>query len=172
MASKIYSSEAIVLSLKNYSEADKFVSLFSRTQGKMKLIAKGTRKPSSRKRGHLEVFNLIRFTGVKANLNIITEVQVIENFNGIKIDLKKISVAYFLLEVVSRLTNDEESNEQVYELLFETLKKVEESNNLKSIRYEYIKKILILLGFWPNGKEMPNPDYVLESVAERQFLSS
>ena len=54
MTPRNYTSEGIVLARKRYSEADRILSIFSKTFGKNVYIAKGVRKPRSRKRGHLE----------------------------------------------------------------------------------------------------------------------
>ncbi|MDD4753342.1 MAG: DNA repair protein RecO, partial [Desulfitobacteriaceae bacterium] len=49
--SKIYSVEALILRARDYGEADKILTLYTREQGKVSAIAKGVRKPKSRLRG-------------------------------------------------------------------------------------------------------------------------
>lgn len=172
MRSHGYSADAIVLGKRNYGEADKIISVFSKSQGKLFLIAKGTRRPSSRKRGHLEVFNLVRFSANESKgMDIMTEVSIIENYDAIKKDLKKTSVAYFLLEVIGKLTQEKEPHERVFYLLKDTLEKLQTSSTTRRLRESFIKQILIDLGFWPSHMPMDNPDKILEDVAERQFSS-
>ena len=80
-----YSEEGIVLARKNYGEADRIVSIYSQNHGRISSIAKGVRKLSSRKRGHLEVFSHIRFQAVNGKgLDLMTEVETVENFGEIR----------------------------------------------------------------------------------------
>jgi DNA repair protein RecO (recombination protein O) len=48
--------EAVVLRHANWGEADRLLWLFTREVGKLRAVAKGVRKPRSRKAGHLEPF--------------------------------------------------------------------------------------------------------------------
>lgn len=167
-----YSSEAIVLGKRNYGEADKIISVFSKTRGKIFLIAKSARKPSSRKRGHLEVFNVIRFSAVETkSLDIFNEAQVSESFEEIKKDLKKVSVAYFFLEVIGRLTRENEPHEDIYYILLDALQNLKTSKNTKILRKQFIRDVLVTIGFWPQNLALDNPDKVLENIAEHQFSS-
>ena len=52
-----YKTEAIVLKRTNFGEADRLVTVFSQPRGKLVLLAKGIRRLTSRKKGHLELFN-------------------------------------------------------------------------------------------------------------------
>ena len=53
---RTFRSEAIVLKRTDFGEADRLLTLYSREKGKIKAIAKGARKPQSRKTGHVELF--------------------------------------------------------------------------------------------------------------------
>jgi len=167
-----YSSDAIILSRKNYGEADRFLTVYSKNFGKLRLLAKGVRRPKSKKRGHIEVFSQLKFSASKGKgIDLITEAETIASFEVIRKDLKKVTVAYFLLETIRRITHDEEKNEELYNHLLETLTLIKKSTNLRKLRYNFIYKTLILLGFWPVGKVMIDPDKVLTEVIERQMFS-
>jgi DNA repair protein RecO (recombination protein O) len=51
---RLYTTEAIVLSRLDYGEADRILTLFTPTRGKLSVIAKGARKPTSRAGPHLD----------------------------------------------------------------------------------------------------------------------
>ncbi len=173
MRSKRYSSEGIVLARRNYSEADRILVVYSKKFGKISLMAKGVRKLNSRKRGSLEVFSQIKFSASKGkNLDLITEVEIIDSFPKVRENLKKVAVAYYLMEVVGRVTREDEKNEQLYHKTLATLKALKKSKALRKLREEFIYHILVLLGFWPKGKPMDNPDSVLEDIVERQMSSA
>ena len=74
----------------NYSEADRILKLFTKHYGKVSIIAKGVRKPKSRKRGSLEVFGHIKFAASRGkNLDLMTEVEIIDSFELVRKSLKR-----------------------------------------------------------------------------------
>ena len=173
MTSKAYSSEGIVLARRNYSEADRILSILSKDFGKISMIAKGVRKPTSRKRGHIEVFSQIKFQGRRGGtLDMMTEAETMDNFTGIRSDLKKAALAYYLMEVIGRTTHDGEPHKELYYLLLKYLKKVEFDKNLKTIKDNFIVEILRLLGFWPKGMALVNPEAKLIEIIERNLVTS
>jgi DNA repair protein RecO (recombination protein O) len=167
-----YKSEGIVLARRDYGEADRILILFSKDFGKLSLLAKGIRKLKSRKRGHLEVFSYIKFSAISGKgLDIITEAEIINNFSLVRKNLKKVSVAYYFMEVVGRVTREGEKNEDLFEIILDYLARLEKTDKLSSLRKGFVIDILVVLGFWPKAKEMFDPDQVLEEVVERKINS-
>ena len=172
MRPKSYTSEAIILARKSYSEADRILIAFTKYYGKTSFIAKGIRKPKSKKRGTLEVFSQLKLSAARSkSLDIITETEIINNFSDFRKDLKKVSVAYFFVETVGRLTQEGEKNLKLYSLLLTNLTSLATSNELGVLRRTFIYDVLVLLGFWPKGKKMENHDLVLENITERKMNS-
>lgn len=167
-----YSTEGIVLARRNYGEADRILVIYSKAFGKTSLMAKAVRYPKSRKRGAIEVFSYIKFAGVRGkNLDLITEAEIIDSFNLIRRDLKRTSLAYFFMEAIGRTSHENEPNHEVFDLLLSYLNELKDGSQLKKLRLDFILKLLIIQGFWPKGKPMDNPDYVLEDVVEREMNS-
>src|SRR5258707_167240 len=54
--SRVYTTEAIVLRRTDFGEADRILTLFTPSYGKVRAIAKGARRTTSRLAGHLEPF--------------------------------------------------------------------------------------------------------------------
>ena len=168
-----YVDEAIVLARRNFSEADRILSVFSKGHGRLSLLAKGVRRPSSRKRGHIEVFNRIKFQAVKGRgLDIMTEAEIIDSFEMVRKDLKKVALAYYFMEVIGRTIHEEEKNVELYSLLQNYLEKLKAEKKLLSLRKDFVYQVLTILGFWPRGRELENPDAKLEEVTERQLNSA
>ena len=167
-----YSSEGIVLSRRNYGEADRILSIYSKAHGRISLMAKGVRRPSSRKRGHIEVFNLVKFQAISGHgIDLMTEAEVVDNFKEIRLTLKKISLAYYFAEVVGRITHEGESSYEIYNLILETLEKLKSTKGLKKLRLDFVSKLLVTMGYWPENQKLENPDEKLEEVVERQISS-
>jgi DNA repair protein RecO (recombination protein O) len=170
MRAKRYTSEGVVIARRDYSEADRFLVVLSKRYGKVTLLAKGVRKPISKKRGALEIFSLIKFAASRGkSFDYVTETQLINSFENIRKDLKRTAVAYFLLEVVAKLTQEDEKQDGIYSLLLDNLKRIEYADYLKKLRKDFIYDSLVELGFWPQGKRMDTPDKLLESITEREL---
>lgn len=101
----------------------------------------------------------------------MTEVDNIENFKKIRKNIKKAAVAYFLVEVTNRLLKEEIKSVEIFELLRSYLKKLEGSQPLRKLRYDFIHEILVILGFWPSFEEIKNPDGFLEEILESKLNS-
>lgn len=166
------SSEAIVLSSKSIGEADKLIIIFSREHGKLRLMAKGVKRLKSRKRGTLEPFSIIKFSGICAKgIPLMTETSIIDNLSAVRTDLKKVSVAYFFVEVIMRATQDEQPNDQLYVLLKKSLIALEEEFKLKKLRQNFSVELAEILGFIPKGQFVPNTDELIEAIIERKLGS-
>ena len=162
-----------MLARRNFSEADRILSVFSKGHGRLSLLAKGVRRPSSRKRGHIEVFNRIKFQAVKGRgLDMMTEAEIIDSFEMVRKDLKKVALAYYFMEVIGRTIHEEEKNIELYGLLQDYLEKLKAEKKLLSLRKNFVYQALTVLGFWPKGKDLPDPDSKLEEVTERQLNSA
>jgi len=172
MKPRQYSSEGIVLAKINYSEADRIVVIFSKDHGKLPFIAKSVRKIKSRKRGVLEVFNRITFSAIRGKgMDYIEEVEIVNSFPKIRQSLKKISLAYYFVEIAGRAIHEGEANLNLYEVIITYLEKLESTTRLKELKAAYLYEVLVVLGFWPRGKKLSNPEEYIESVLERRIFS-
>ena len=173
MRTRNYSSEGIVLARKNFGEADRILVLYSKHHGRISLLAKGVRRPTSRKRGHLEVFSYIKFqASLGKGMDIMTEADTIDNFSKIRENLKRASLAYYFMEVVGRTTHENETHREVFEYVLESMERLKEEKQLKKFRLGFVRRLVSLLGFWPDGKPLLDPDGFLEGVIERKLVTS
>lgn len=169
---RTYSDEGIILARRNFGEADRILSIYSKNHGRISAIAKGIRRTTSKKRGHLEIFSFIRFQIADSRaIGILTEVETINSFEKIRKDLKKVSLAYFFTEVVGKITHEHERNDGIFELILNYLERLQFETNLRTLRFSFISELLIIAGFWPRGNKLLNPDEKLEEVIERDINS-
>ena len=174
MKPRKFTTEAIILSRKNYSEADRILTVYSKHYGKLGLLAKGVRKVKSRKRGHLEIFSHIKFSAVRGkDMDFLSEAELLNPLHNIRNDLKKVTVAYFFMEAIRKLTQNEEKNEELFTLLLGYLGTLSSSEKfLKELRMRFVTELLVLLGYWPSGKIMDNPDNILRDITEREMWTT
>lgn len=170
MVSKVYNTKGIILSRKNFGEADRIIKIYTQKFGKVGVIAKGVRRPTSKKRGHLEMFSMVELQATVSNdLGILTEVQSVNSFEKLRKNLKKVALAYYFCEVIEKITREHEEHSELFYLLNDYLNKVQVGGNLKELRKEFVTKLLVLLGYWPAGKLMTDPDRELDDVLEREI---
>jgi len=173
MRGRGYKGEGVVLRRREWGEADRILVVFSREHGKLSLMAKGVRKPLSRKRGHVEVFSRVRFSASKTRgMDVMTEAEMMDSFSEMRENLRLVAVAYYFCEVIEKVTREEEKNEELYELLVDYLAGLPSAGGLQKVRKRFVTEVLETAGFWPKGRVLADPDRVLEEVVERRIASA
>lgn len=170
MRPRTYSDEGIVLARRSYGEADRILSVYCKNHGRVSLMAKGVRRTTSRKRGHLEVFSQIRFQAFHGKgLDLISEAEIIDNFSEVRKNLKKVALAYYFMEVVGRTTHEGQPHPELYSNVLKNLRMLKTEIKLKKLRLDFVLILLTVLGFWPRGRTLADPDAKLEEVTERNL---
>jgi DNA repair protein RecO (recombination protein O) len=118
-----YSTEAIILKRSDLGEADRILTLFTPYKGKFHAIAKGIRRPISKKAGHIELLSHCQLhAAVGRNLDIVTQAEGIENFLHVRSDLWHMTCGFYLAELVDRFLEEHTPHHEVYNLLLEALR--------------------------------------------------
>ena len=147
---RTYRTEAIILRRRDFSEADRLLTLFSREHGKIRAIAKGARKPQSRKTGHVELFMRTRFLIAKGrNLDIITQAEMVESYAPLHDDLVKATYASYAVELLDRFTVEDDRNLPLYDLLADALRWFSGTDSLLLAARFYELRLLNLTGYRP-----------------------
>lgn len=155
----------------DYGEADRFLGLFSREKGKLRAIAKGVRKPRSRKAGHLEPFTRVSLQLARGrNLMIVTQAETIDAHMPIRDDLLLATYASYVVELLDRFTYEEGENRAMYRLLMNTLKRLCTSEEPDLVVRYYEVRLLDLLGFRPQLFHCVNCEEQIQ--AEDQYFSA
>jgi DNA repair protein RecO (recombination protein O) len=149
---RTFRTEAIVMRRSDFGEADRLLTLFSRERGKIKAIAKGARKPQSRKTGHVELFTRTNFLiATGRNLGIITQAETVAAHAPLRQDLVRATYAAYLVELLDRLVGEEDPHPGQYQLLADTLDwlTVVEMEAILLLARHYELRLLALTGFQP-----------------------
>lgn len=173
MRDRTYSTEVVVLARKNYGEADRLLTVFSKHYGKLRVIAKGIRRPTSRKKSSLELFSHTRlFLAKGRNLDIITDAEVKSSFLGWRKDLTKVGVAYHLAELVTRLSPERQEHREVFDLLLGSFAALGNLDywSLYPFIQSFKVKLLEELGYLERGKPEPKKlDLYIEDLINGQL---
>ena len=176
-----YKTEGVILKRLNYGEADRILTIYTKYRGKIRAIAKGVRKITSRKGGNVELFNhCVLFLAEGRNLDIVTEAQVVSSFSRLSDDLEKTAAAFYLVELIDQLTPDGQVNRQVFDLLVGALAQIgaparggqglTADERGKSVN-QFEVNLLKLLGFWSETLDRKNIKGYIEEIIERELKS-
>ncbi len=113
-----YVTDAIVLSRFNYGEADRILTLLTPAGGKLKAIAKGIRRPTSRIGGSLEPFAELQVALARGRtFDVVTQVSVGHAWLRLRDSLEGAATAWYLAELAERSIEERHEAEAVYTLL-------------------------------------------------------
>ncbi|MCK5114841.1 MAG: DNA repair protein RecO, partial [Phycisphaerae bacterium] len=91
--------QAICLGTRKYSESSQVVTLFGREHGKIKALAKGSRRPKSRFGGGIEPLTcgsiIFSPASADASLSALIEFDLVESFAGLRNDLLTLHSAQY-----------------------------------------------------------------------------
>lgn len=149
-----YRTKAIVLKKVDRKEADQLFVLYTEDLGKLEVLGRAIRKISSKLRSGMEIFYLsdIEFIQGKA-YKILTDAILIEKFENIRKDLKKLTIAVKISEALDNLIKDQEPDERIWNLLLKVFGKLNsvdlKINNLNLIYHYFFWNLLSTLGYKP-----------------------
>lgn len=111
-------THAIVLSRTDFGEADRIVTILTPDQGKLRLMAKGVRKPKSKLAGGIELFSVSEITYIKGRGDISTLIsaRLTRHYGNIVKNIERVQLGYDLIKTLHRSTEDELEDEY-YDLL-------------------------------------------------------
>jgi DNA repair protein RecO (recombination protein O) len=150
MAPRNYQTKAIIVKKTKLGEADRILTLYTPDLGKIQAVAKGVRRPRSKMAGHLELMTCSQISLARGrNLDTITGAQTIESFLPLKTDLVLASYGFYVIELVNQFTPDQSGDEDIYNLLLETLINLQNSDNRELLIRYFELKLLELAGYRP-----------------------
>ena len=110
-------------------EADRIVTLVTRDNGKVRAVAKGIRRTTSKFGGRLEPTSHVAVQCWRGReLHIVTQAEVIDSFRCVRADLGRMGKAYTVLEVVDQLSQEGHANPRLYEMAVGALRVLDEGD--------------------------------------------
>lgn len=148
---KIDEFEGIIISETNYSESSKILNVLTDKHGLIGIMSKGCRNMKSKLRGVSRklVYGKFNVYYKPNGLSTLISIDVINSFKETIMDLEKISYASFILDITYQVLRQNEECE-IYELLKDTLLKLEEGLPPLPLTNILELKLLEFLGVSPN----------------------
>ncbi len=146
--SKDFKTTGIILRKFNLNEADRILSVLTADMGKIECIAKGARKIKSKFTGRVEMFNQVEITCHKGRtLENLKEVDIISSQSICSMTLETHSTLFYIAEITNQLIQEGQQVDGAYELLEDTLKTLQNSEDCEAVLHAYLIKMFTLLGF-------------------------
>ncbi len=145
---RIYRTEAIVLSRFDLGETDRIFTLLTRDRGKIRAVAKGARRPTSKLAPSLDYFNRCRFMLSRGrDLDVITSVEVIERHETLGERVIAFSHACHMAELTGRFVPEGQDVPEIYQLLSAALTELEQPGEPWVLARWYEMALLAVTGY-------------------------
>ncbi|MGH2557805.1 MAG: DNA repair protein RecO [Thermomicrobiales bacterium] len=163
---RLYRTEAIVLSRSEFGEADRIFSVYTPSRGKLRLIAKGVRRPNSRLGPHLEYFSRCALMLAKGrDLDVVTGAETIDPHLPLRTDLDAFGHASHMAELANRLTEERQESQPLYDLLARSLRLLCDGVDPFAVTRHFELALLGILGFRPELYRCVGCDADIEPTA-------
>lgn len=158
----LFRDEGIIIRERPLGEADKLLTILTRSRGKITASARGARRTRNRLLGATQLFCQSRFLFLTGKgLATVGQAEIIEPFQGLRDNLERLAYASYFAELVDGFSGEEDSQPAIFDLLrslFAGLLATQDMELL--VRYGELK-LVSLAGFMPSlfhcaecGKEL------------------
>lgn len=119
----LYRDTGVVLRTYKLGEADRIVVVLTAAHGKVRAVAKGVRKTTSRFGGRLEPLShvhLLLYEG--RQLDVISQAESVEQWRTLHDDLSRLTRGIALLEAVDQVAQERQPHPRLYQMLVGALR--------------------------------------------------
>jgi DNA repair protein RecO (recombination protein O) len=166
---EIIKNEAIVLRKTKFSDSSLIVQLYTKEKGKISALLKGARSSKSRIGSKIDLINhveVIFYNKEHKELQLVTQVNLIDHYSHIKEDLDKIKYASAVCELILKLIPDHEVNEKLFRGSVRILHLIDAPNHDEILHFaQYLLFFIKEIGFEISfdrcsscGKVLDKPD--------------
>ncbi len=148
----LYKEQGVVLRAIKLGEADKIVTVLTQGSGKVRAVAKGIRRTTSKFGGRLEPFthvSLLLYQG--RNLDTVTQAEILAPFRSVRDDFALFSAGETMLEAADKVAEEHERNTPLFLLVLNGLRALDERPaDPAAVAEAFLLKLLSLSGFHPS----------------------
>jgi DNA repair protein RecO (recombination protein O) len=147
--SGLYRDSGVVLRTIKLGEADRIVTVFTQAHGKIRAVAKGVRKTTSRFGARLEPTSHVALQCYRGReLDVVTQVETIEANRALREGYGLLTHAIPMLEAVDQVGQEREPNPAIYRMLSGALRTLA-LHQSRAVTPAFIWKLLSIEGFHP-----------------------
>ena len=147
--------DGIVLRETDTKETDKILTVLTRAEGKISVIARGARRKNSRIAASAQLLVYSEMTLFqKGNWSILDEASTLELFSGVREDIELLALGSYFAEMTELLTEEEVPAPEVLPLLLNALYALGVLHkNPEQVKAAFELRLLSLSGFAPMLEE-------------------
>ncbi len=119
----LYRAEGVVLRRWKLGEADRIIVFASPEHGQIRAVARGVRKTKAKLAGKLDppAHVALQLYETRGDLDIVTQVETIERYDGIRDNFNKLVRCMAMLETVEQTMRERENDPELFTLLVRAL---------------------------------------------------
>lgn len=145
--------EGIVIRSVDYGESSKVVTLFTREKGKVAMMARGAKRAKSRLGAVSQLFThgyYLCKTGPGSGMADLSQGEIVDSFRDLRQDLMATAYAAYIAELLDRLTEQEEANPFLFQLLHQLFHYIDEGRDAEILCRIFETKMLRVAGISPH----------------------
>lgn len=145
-------TKGIVLSRTDFGEADRILTIITPDHGKVRLLAKGVRRPLSKLAGGIELFSVshVTFLPGRGGLDTLMSSRLITHYGEIVNDIQRTMFGYDMIKILNRVTEDA-AGEEYFDLINHMLAALNDpAIQLGIIELTFSMQLLSLTGHSPD----------------------
>jgi DNA repair protein RecO (recombination protein O) len=145
-----FRDRGVVLRTIRLGEADRIVTLMTEQHGKVRAVAKGVRRTTSKFGSRLEPLSHVALLGWqgRGDLDTINQVEVLDTFRAVREDLDRVAAGLSMLEVVDQISQERLANPRLYTMLVGAVGALAEHHS-PMVAPAFFLKVLALEGSAP-----------------------
>jgi len=148
----LFRDRGVVLRTYRLGEADRIIVFMTERHGKVRAVAKGVRRTSSKFGARLEPLthdDLLLWQG-RGDLDIVNQVEVLDTFRAVREDLARVARGMSLLEVTDQLAQERHPDRPLYAMLVGALRALADTaKDPTLVAPSFFLKALVLEGATP-----------------------
>jgi len=144
-----YQVEAILVAVRDWGDADKMVTLFSREHGKIVAFANGARRPRSSLASGMQLFTHLEVTLLSGkNCDSVKQCEVKHAFRNLQEDFNCMAYGSFIAELTAELCPERQPEPHIFDLLLEVLQ-ILTVRNPRMVALAWAWQLLSIAGYHP-----------------------
>lgn len=145
-------TQAITLRRNDYSNSSQIATFYTRTHGKIRALAKGSKRAERKYRGSIDLLSYLEIVFVQregVSLHLLTEWTPLRDFSVFRKDIERFYAACHVVELVNELTEEGDKNEPLFDLILDTFRSLSQTKDLEVALRAFELQTLRLLGYLP-----------------------
>src|SRR3989338_7820243 len=149
-------TQAVALKKGDYSNSSQIVAFYTRDYGKVRALAKGSKRIEKKSRGPVDLFSYMEIIFIQkesTGLHLLTEWESLRDFPAFRKDVERFYAACHVVQLACELTEEGDSNEPLFDLILETLQRLSLTRYTEVVLRAFELQALKLLGYLPQLEE-------------------